>query len=122
MTEGEDHRQLARDSLFLLADLRIEDDATDYRVKVRNLSAGGMMAEGGPKVQRGRLVDVHIRNIGWIKGSIAWVQADRFGIAFAEDIDPLLARAPVGTVNHDTPRFTRTTGVSSGTPGTARKI
>jgi hypothetical protein len=88
-----DNRQIERDSLFVMADLRIEGASEEQRVKVRNLSAGGMMAEGEIKVQPGLVVEVNIRNIGWIVGSVAWVQDDRFGIAFHDEIDPKVARA-----------------------------
>ena len=48
-----DTRQVNRDSLFLLAQLRVDGQDAVCRVKVRNLSAGGMMAEGEAKVMRG---------------------------------------------------------------------
>ncbi len=105
MAENE-HRQLSRDSLFLMAELRLAGDNTPCRVKVRNLSAGGMMAEGPIKTVRGTLVEVEIRNIGWVGGAIAWVQGDRCGIAFNDDIDPLVARAPV-VAGDGTPRFVK---------------
>src|SRR3954447_11891542 len=89
-----DTRQVNRDSLFLLAQVRVVGQDPVYRVKVRNLSAGGMMAEGEAKVARGSLVQVELRNIGWVDGSVAWKQDDRFGIAFVAEIDPMLARAP----------------------------
>lgn len=92
-----DHRQIERDSLFVMADLRVEGEPSDQRVKVRNLSAGGMMAEGEMKVQNGAAVEVNIRNIGWVEGSVAWVQENRFGIAFHEEIDPKVARAPLSS-------------------------
>ena len=101
-----DHRQLSRDSLFLMAELRLSGQEALARVKVRNLSAGGMMAEGTVKAVRGTLIEVNIRNIGWIEGAIAWVHGDRCGIAFSEDIDPIVARAPV-TVGEGTPRFVK---------------
>ncbi len=100
------HRQLSRDSLFLMAELRMQGSDAVHRVKVRNLSSGGMMAEGPLKAVRGTLVEVQIRNIGWVEGAIAWVQGDRCGIAFSEDIDPVVARAPV-VVTDTTPRFVR---------------
>ncbi|MCX7676361.1 MAG: PilZ domain-containing protein [Alteraurantiacibacter sp.] len=90
-----DTRQVNRDSLFLLAQLRIEGQEEVHRVKVRNLSSGGMMAEGAVRVQRGQLVSVELRNIGWVSGSVAWVQDERFGIAFIDEIDPARVRAPV---------------------------
>jgi hypothetical protein len=102
-------RQVERDSLLLLAQLRVDGAEAEYRVKVRNLSAGGMMAEGAVPVTRGSLVSIALRNIGWIDGTVAWKQDSRFGIAFIEEIDPKLARAPVavGAPDLSSPRYTR---------------
>lgn len=108
-------RHIDRDSLFLLAELRIDGGETVHRVKVRNLSAGGMMAEGDAKVARGALVSVELRNIGVVEGSVAWTQDNRFGIAFADEIDPKYARAPLSANPYDlaSPRFTRTATVQT---------
>ena len=67
------------------------------------------MAEGDLRVARGALVTVGLRNVGEVEGSVAWIQDSRFGIAFAEEIDPKLARAPIGTLAGDlsSPRYTR---------------
>ncbi|ANU06574.1 PilZ domain-containing protein [Paraurantiacibacter namhicola] len=110
-----DTRQVKRDSLFLLAEVRVDGGDQVFRVKVRNLSAGGMMAEtADARVLRGTPVTVVLRNIGEVEGSIAWIQGERFGIAFAEEIDPQLARATMeaNTGNSDTPRFVRPVGVA----------
>lgn len=88
-----DTRNIARDSLFLLAEMRLAGIATEFRVKVRNLSAGGMMAEGNVPVVPGNRLKVHLRNVGWIDGGVAWVQDNRFGIAFDNEINPKLVRA-----------------------------
>ena len=101
-----DHRQLSRDSLFVMAELRVPGQDALARVKVRNLSAGGMMAEGAVRAVRGTLVEVNLRNIGWVEGAIAWVQGDRCGIAFSDDIDPMIARAPI-IPGESTPRFVK---------------
>jgi len=82
-----DTRQQARESLFLLAMLKVDGDTRAHRVKVRNLSAAGMMAEGDMQALPGVLVSVELRNVGWVKGVVAWKQDNRFGIAFAEEID-----------------------------------
>lgn len=84
---GVDTRSVERNSLFLLADIRIEQEAKSHRVRVRNLSDGGMMGEGNVKVRRGYRLEVELRNIGWVSGSVAWVQDNRFGVAFDEEID-----------------------------------
>ena len=92
---GVETRSVARESLFLLADIRIEQGEELHRVRVRNLSDGGMMAEGNLRVQRGHRVNVSLRNIGSVAGSVAWVQDDRFGIAFEEEVDSQKVRRPL---------------------------
>ena len=103
-------RQVNRDSLFLLAQVRVDGQDAVYRVKVRNLSAGGMMAEGEAKVMRGALVAVELRNVGWVEGSVAWKQDNRFGIAFVDEIDPKVVRGPAPApqaIEYDAPRYTK---------------
>ncbi len=93
--DDSEQRHIARDSLFVLADMRLQGADEVHRIKVRNLSAGGMMGEGSVRVSRGGSLSVQIRNIGWVDGTVAWVQDNRFGVAFCEEIDPKFARAPV---------------------------
>lgn len=92
---GVDTRSVARDSLFLLADIRIEQATEAHRVRVRNLSDGGMMGEGNLRVQRGNRLTIELRNIGAVAGTVAWVQDNRFGIAFDDEIDSQKARRPL---------------------------
>lgn len=92
---GVETRSVARDSLFLLADIRIEQSPDAYRVRVRNLSDGGMMGEGPLRVQRGNRLTIDLRNIGAVGGTVAWVQDNRFGVAFDEEIDSQKARRPL---------------------------
>jgi hypothetical protein len=105
---GVDTRHINRDSLFLMADLRLEGDSVSHRVRVRNLSAGGMMAESELRVLPGTRVSIELKNVRPVEGSVAWVQDQRFGVAFAQEIDPKAPRSPVaagGDIN--TPRFVR---------------
>ncbi|WP_420384202.1 PilZ domain-containing protein [Novosphingobium sp.] len=115
-----DHRQVGRDSLFLMADLRVEGQAGDHRVKVRNLSAHGMMAECTVRVTSGVGVEVNLRNIGWVAGRVAWIQDNRFGIAFGNEIDPLLPRA-TAEIAPETPRYLKS-AISAPDPRSLRKI
>ncbi len=82
-------RQTARESLSFLASLKVDGDAlaVEYRVRVRNLSPAGLMAEGDVAVAPGSLVAIELEDIGWVEGSVAWKQDNRFGIAFAEDVN-----------------------------------
>lgn len=116
-----DHRQLGRDSFFLMADVRLDGSAEEFRVKVRNLSAGGMMAEGPVRVLRGTPLKINIRNIGWIEGVVAWIQDNRFGVAFLEDIDPQAARAQQ-IAGESAPRFVRPPIATPEEPRQVRKI
>ncbi|RKF20598.1 PilZ domain-containing protein [Altericroceibacterium spongiae] len=104
-----DTRQVSRDSLFLLAQLRVDGSEQLHTVRVRNLSSRGMMAEGDVKVMRGTQLSVELRNIGWVEGTVAWTQDNRFGIAFIDEIDAKQVRNPVNMSGDlDTPRYTRT--------------
>ena len=104
--DDSDQRHIARDSLFVLADMRIAGTEALHRIKVRNLSSGGMMGEGSVRVPRGSTISVNIRNVGWIDGTVAWVQENRFGVAFCQEIDPKFARAQKsGGENDQTPRY-----------------
>ena len=95
-TEDSAARSGSRDSLLLSARLRFQGSASPVQVRVRNLSPGGLMAEyAGPAVH-GDTVEVEVRGIGWIGGTIAWIVDGRIGIAFNALIDPLRARKPVG--------------------------
>ena len=114
---GVDTRNIQRDSLFLMADLRVEGGDAPHRVKVRNLSAGGMMAEGGPTVLRGARVSIELRNVGTVEGTVMWIQDNRFGIAFAREIDPMAARTPVGNGDIASPRFTRPSSLQTAPDG-----
>lgn len=85
----------ARDSLMLAAQFRIGDKPA-IQVRVRNLSSGGLMAEVPQPIDGGTPVEVEVRGVGWVSGRIAWFAEGRVGVAFDREIDPLLARKPVG--------------------------
>lgn len=100
-------RQLDRDSLFLKAELRFIDGDDCGEVRIRNLSAGGLMAEAPVQTKRGDDVQIELRNIGRVTGHVAWVAQGRFGIAFDHPIDPKLARKPVGQSKVELPKYLR---------------
>jgi hypothetical protein len=84
-----------RDSLFLTASLWLGNDDTPREVRIRNLSAGGMMAELSVVVPAGMTVRLDVRGIGDVSGRVAWCTAGRIGIALDQQIDPKRARKPV---------------------------
>ncbi|MFN3817765.1 PilZ domain-containing protein [Blastomonas sp.] len=96
-----------RDSLFLLAELTFDGSSEVHKVKVRNLSPGGMMIESDLNVAQGQTITATLRNIGSVRGQVAWARTSRFGVAFDREINPKLARQPVGG-GVELPRYLRT--------------
>ena len=89
-------RSGSRDSLLLTAQFRVVGDDRVVQARVRNLSSGGLMAEYAERVEAGAPVEIEVRGVGWVKGRIAWATDGRVGVAFDIEIDPMLARKPVG--------------------------
>jgi hypothetical protein len=91
----ESQRRDERDSLFLLARLKHEGQAGDGEtVRVRNVSSGGLMAEAPEDYRQAMRVEVMLDSIGTIRGSVAWAEAGRIGVAFDHPIDKARARKP----------------------------
>jgi hypothetical protein len=88
----EENRGSPRDSLFLLANCQLPQRQVEQRVKLRNISASGLMAEGTLRPQVGEPVCLELRNVGRVDGIVAWVRDNRFGVAFTYEIDPHLVR------------------------------
>lgn len=88
-------RSRTRDSLFLMAPLRFDDETTVREVRVRNLSAGGLMVDCTRVRDPGTPVMLDLRGIGEISGKVAWCTEGRIGIALDRPIDPMKARKPV---------------------------
>lgn len=88
----ESQREKSRDSLFLSADLTFDDSPRQYSVRVRNISAGGMMIDITAPREKGLGVTAILKNIGEVRGKVVWSTAKRIGITFDQEIDPHLAR------------------------------
>ncbi len=98
---GTAKRDQNRDSLLVKANLRFPATGEQGEVRVRNVSAGGLMAEAPMRAGRGEVVEVQLKNAGWVSGKVAWVAESRFGIAFDFPIDPKATKQPVGLNAHD---------------------
>ena len=84
-----------RDSLFMQAHLSLPGETQAVTVRVRNLSAGGMLAETRQRVTVGTSVEVELRNVGAVRGRIVWVGEGKFGVAFDHPVDPQAVRRQV---------------------------
>lgn len=96
---------------FFLSTALVLDDGGKFDARVRNLSAGGMMieleAEPHPEWVPGDGLSAELRNIGMIRGEIAWAGGRRFGIKFDHEVDPERARRPSVGPKDVTPDYLR---------------
>jgi hypothetical protein len=83
-----ERQRKSRDSLYVLARMRFAGDTERHPIRIRNVSAGGLMAECAVIPRHGELVLVELKGLGWMPGTVCWVQDHRFGIALSRDIDP----------------------------------
>lgn len=81
-------RAAPRDSMLLLATLRADDGRENIKVRVRNLSATGLMAECAEPLDRDQHVEIDLRGVGLTPAKVVWVQPGRIGLAFSRPIDP----------------------------------
>lgn len=103
-TRERQQRRAPRDSLFLCATIRRQSDPVGdlAPVRIRNLSPVGLMADYDEMVAVDDAVTVTCRGIGSVGGRVAWVKRGQIGIAFNTEVDPMLARRPVGAASAST--------------------
>lgn len=97
LSESAPRRAWSRDHLFLSACIRKEADkeGRSATVRVRNLSAIGLMADYTDVAAPGDAVVVTVRGIGSVAGMVSWVRRGRIGVTFDVEVDPKMARKPV---------------------------
>ena len=88
------------------ATVHFAGNRTAEAVRVRNISPGGMMIDAAVERPVGLAVVAQLKNIGKVRGTVAWSTVKRIGIAFETAIDPVAARMqPDASVIQ--PSFTR---------------
>lgn len=115
-------RGMDRDSLFLKAVLRFSSTKDEQEVRIRNVSAGGLMAEIPTNAPRGERVEIKLHSIGWVSGHIAWVTDGRMGIAFDRPINPKDARKPANAGVRELPLYLQKLNTTPPAPGKLRRV
>ena len=100
-------REGSRVSLFMLANITFEPSKGFLPVRVRNLSAGGIMVESGRMYAPGHPAICEIKGIGEIPGVVAWASGGRMGIRFDVEVDPNAARMTPAKADKDESLFHR---------------
>jgi hypothetical protein len=97
-TDEAKERAAERRNFFLSTTMKIAPHGS-FTARVRNLSAGGMMVElpeePEAEIARGERLVAELRNIGRVKGDVAWIRGRRIGVKFDSEIDPEAALKPV---------------------------
>ena len=65
---------------------KLDGPSGEQLIRVRNVSAGGLMAEAGQKVSVGDVVSVELSSQK-IPGSIVWIREGTIGVKFDQNID-----------------------------------
>ena len=90
-----------------LADRRI------VKVRVRNISAGGLGAYSDLAIEPWQTVQMMLPGLGTVSGRVAWVRDGQFGVQFLSPIDPAeVVIAPVRRSSHVVPPQFRPSGDS----------
>lgn len=105
-TAGEDEpvdggppaRQPPRQAMLQPARLWLQGDVEDRKVRLRNLSPGGVMVDCAAVREPGTPVSLSMDGLGTVAGKVAWCTAGRMGIAFDTPVDPALARDGIALV------------------------
>jgi hypothetical protein len=100
-------RSESRDSLFILADLSVLGGVGVESVRIRNLSPSGLLAEAATTYAIGTIVMLSFKTMSPVQGRVVWVLDGRMGIKLDEEIDPLLARLPIGHASDEIPDHIR---------------
>lgn len=91
----DEQRTQLRRHLYLLEQMRIGTDPVALRVRVRDVSATGLMAECDLPLAVGEQVTITLRRCDPVTGRIAWVSGSRFGVSFDAAIDPAVAQREI---------------------------
>ena len=95
---------------MLSATIRHEHSG-EFTARVRNISAGGVKVDCPRGLPGGTPVEVSLRGVGTVRGTVAWSAGGFVGIRFEATIDPKLTmpqvtvRDPLGPMQR--PEFKR---------------
>ena len=95
--EAKEARSGSRDSMLLVTELRDLNGTEMGRAVIRNISGNGMLVEGDFALKLEQIVRFDLRNIGELSGEVTRIEPGQIGIRFHREIDPQMARRPIGS-------------------------
>lgn len=109
-----------RHSIFMHGYLQLAHMVAPQRVRIRNLSQGGMLVETPLPATVEECLTVHLPNIGPVTGRVAWTALNKFGVAFDNLVDPHQVRRKVPVVKEHESEFIQLPNTKWGRPGFIR--
>lgn len=100
-------RSEGRDSLYMLAQIRVAGGMGSETIRVRNLSASGLMAEASVQYAVGTQIIIELKNVPSVPGRVVWATDGRMGISFDGEIDPKAVRQKVSGDKTGIPSYLR---------------
>lgn len=88
-----------RGEIHLSARMRVHAEDAGFLVRIRNVSAGGLMAELPHPLPPDCAVEIKLSGLGWIAGRVVWQTEGRTGIAFDHPIDVAVVQDASGTAH-----------------------
>lgn len=85
-SEGHVPREARHVTILIVARL-MDATGADHICRVRNISEGGLMLESGTRLRRGQAVQIELRDQQWVRGTVAWANHPKAGIAFDGPVD-----------------------------------
>lgn len=67
----------------------------EQRVRVRDISAGGLKVNVEVKPATGAAVHIELPGLGWVAGTVVWANERAFGVHFAHPVEAVAARQAV---------------------------
>jgi len=87
---GSSESREPRASRLLSCEMQLQDGAV-IKIRVRNISSGGLGGRADGPIDAWQSVQVRLPGIGAVAGKVAWVRQDQFGVQFDTAIDPAKA-------------------------------
>jgi len=87
-------RTSTRHHVLLMREIQTEAMATPVRIRVRDISARGMMAESSVRMQEGEKLVLRLSDGTQVAGAVQWVRGLSFGIIFESDLPLDQLRGP----------------------------
>ena len=91
-------RQVTRERVLMLANVTIANEPEHHRVRIRDLSAQGVQAEGDVGAHPGVQVEIDFGAAGKARGVVAWRDGTVLGLELEHEIEPdVVRRAIIGS-------------------------